>query len=63
MSYGLQYYQLQIGACQGHLPLWKLNPVLLQLLTFDPEGSSRWSTLCSRELVEQVFIESDVFRN
>ena len=35
------------GICQ--LPLWRLNPVLLQLLTFTgPEGVQEWGSLCSR---------------
>ena len=58
--------QLQIGTCQGLLPateqqcqgyfyltLRRLNPVLLQLLTFNtPPGGiqgGEWGTLCSRE--------------
>ena len=37
------------GVC--HLPLWRLNPVLLQLLTFNNPWGIRveWGTLCSRE--------------
>ena len=62
-------FQLQIGTHQGHcqwvnnkgiclLPLQKLNPMLLQLLTFhNPWGSSGWSeALCAPgNLMGQVF--------
>ena len=43
------------GIC--HLPLQRLNPVLLQLLTFNTLESSGWSeALCALgKLVEQVF--------
>ena len=54
--------QVQIGACQGHvpvteqqqghlpLPLQRLNPVLLHLLIFNTEEKSGWrATVCSRE--------------
>ena len=69
--------QLQIGAYQEHcqqpnnkglcrLPLWRLNPMLLQqLICNNPWGSSGWSeALCaSGNLVGQVFRQLDVFRN
>ena len=51
------------GIC--HLPLQRLNPVLLQLLTFNTLwGSSGWSdAFCAPgNLVEQVFRYLDVFR-
>ena len=61
--------QLQIGTYQEHcqrlnnkgfchLPLWRLSPMLLWLLTFNnPQGSSGWSeALCAPgKLVRQVF--------
>ena len=53
------------GIC--HLPLRRLNPVLLQLLTFHMarrEFRVDSETLCAPEkLVEQVFIYLDLFRN
>ena len=47
------------GIC--HLPLWRLNPVLMQLLTFDipwREFRMESKVLCApEELVEQVFLD------
>ena len=72
--------QLQIGTCQGLLPateqqcqgyfyltLRRLNPVLLQLLTFNtPWGEFREESeaLCAPgKLVDQVLRQLDIFRN
>ena len=49
-----------------HLPLWRLNPMLLWLWTFNkPWGSSRWNeAFCAPgNLVGQVSRQLDVFRN
>ena len=69
--------QLQTGICPEHcqqlnnkdichLHLWRLNPMLLQLLTFtNPSGNSGWSEGLSApgNLVGQVFRWLDAFRN
>ena len=60
MSYGLQYYQLQIGICQGHLSL-----VSVETESCSAAAVNLWpwrefmvqnEALCAPEkLVEQVF--------
>ena len=69
--------QLQIGIFQKHcqwlnskvichLPLWSLNLVLLQLLTFNmPWGNSRWNEalFAPGSLVEQIFRKLDIFKS
>ena len=40
MVYNIINYKLALAKGICHLSLWKLNPVVRQLLTFDHEGSS-----------------------
>ena len=60
-------YRLALAKGICHLPLWRLNHVLLQLLTFHMarrEFRVESEALCAPEkLVEQIFIYLDIFRN
>ena len=55
-------YKLVLAKGIWHLPLWRLTPVLLQLLAH-PEGveGGEWGTLCSRETGRTSL--KTVFRN
>ena len=67
MAYNIINYKLALAKGICHFSLWKLNPVLLQLLTFDPERSSwlrmKHSVLqgnwWNRSLDSQMFSETD----
>ena len=57
-------YKLALGRGICHLPLWRLNPVLQQLLTFNMPWRVEGEALCApKKLVEQVFRKLDIFRN
>ena len=60
MSYGLQYYQLQIGSCQGHLPFLSVETESCPVAAVDlwpwKEFMAKNEALCAPgKLVEQVF--------
>ena len=58
-GHALVNYKLALAKGICHLPLWRLNPVLQQLLTFNMPGrESRVESeapCAPRKLVEQVF--------